>query len=64
MSNTRFGVPAVALHDGVVELADGTELRAGAFVVATGADPRRLPGQPEGVHTLRTLDDSLAACAL
>lgn len=58
--NTRFGVPAVALHDGAVELADGTVLRAGAFVVATGADPRRLPGQPEGVHTLRTLDDSLA----
>jgi NADPH-dependent 2,4-dienoyl-CoA reductase/sulfur reductase-like enzyme len=31
-------------------------------VIATGAAPRRLPGQPalEGVHLLRSLDDSLA----
>ncbi|HVW43367.1 MAG TPA: FAD-dependent oxidoreductase [Amycolatopsis sp.] len=58
--NTHFGVPAVALHEGAVELADGTTLHADAFVIATGADPRRLPGQPEEVHTLRTLDDSLS----
>ncbi|WP_236796088.1 FAD-dependent oxidoreductase [Amycolatopsis sp. GM8] len=58
--DTRFGVPAVALHEGTVELADGTTLDADAFVIATGADPRRLPGQPEEVHTLRTLDDALS----
>ena len=57
---THLGVPAVALHEGAVELADGTTFEADAFVIATGADPRRLPGQPEEVHTLRTLDDSLS----
>lgn len=58
--DTHFGVPAVALHEGAVELADGTTLRADAFVIATGADPRKIPGQPDEVHTLRTLDDSLS----
>ena len=58
--NTHLGVPAVALHEGAVELADGTTLTADAFVIATGADPRTLPGQPDEVHTLRTLDDSLS----
>ncbi|MFJ9590792.1 NAD(P)/FAD-dependent oxidoreductase [Streptomyces acidicola] len=56
----RLGVPVVALHEGVVELADGTTIEADAFVIATGATPRRLPGQPDDVHTLRTLDDSLS----
>ncbi|MTD53272.1 ferredoxin reductase [Amycolatopsis sp. RM579] len=57
---THFGVPATALHAGAVALADGTVLDADAVVIATGAEARRLPGQPPGVHTLRTLDDSLA----
>lgn len=38
----------------------GTQLPADAFVIATGAEPRKLPGQPDQVHTLRTLDDSLS----
>lgn len=56
----HLGCPATALHPGAVELADGTTLAADAVVVATGADARRLPEQPVAVHTLRTLDDSLA----
>ncbi|MDQ0379186.1 NAD(P)/FAD-dependent oxidoreductase [Amycolatopsis thermophila] len=58
--DTHFGVPAVGLTAGAVELADGRSLAADAIVVATGAEARRLPGQPDGVHTLRTLDDALA----
>lgn len=57
---THLGVPAVALHDGSVELADGQRVTADAVVIATGAHPRTLPDQPDTVHTLRTLDDSLA----
>ncbi|MEQ6900400.1 FAD-dependent oxidoreductase [Nocardioides sp. YIM 152588] len=41
-----------------VMLDDGTVLRTGATVVATGAVPRVLPGQPDGVSTLRTLGDA------
>lgn len=52
--------PAVELTEGRVVLASGTVLEGDALVVATGSDARRLPGQPEGVHSLRTLDDSLA----
>ena len=51
---------AVALRPGEVELADGASLHADAIVVATGLAARTLPGQPTGVHTLRTLDDALA----
>jgi 3-phenylpropionate/trans-cinnamate dioxygenase ferredoxin reductase component len=45
-----------------VTLADGTGVSYDGLVIATGAAPRRLPGQPEldGVFVLRTLDDSLA----
>jgi NADPH-dependent 2,4-dienoyl-CoA reductase/sulfur reductase-like enzyme len=43
-----------------VELADGASLHADAIVIATGLAARTLPGQPAGVHTLRTLDDALA----
>ena len=41
--------------------ADGEELRADGVIIATGAAPRRLPGQPDidGVVVLRTLADSL-----
>jgi len=48
-----------------VELQDGTVLSGDAVVIATGAQPRPLPGtealgQRDGLFTLRTLDDSLA----
>jgi NADPH-dependent 2,4-dienoyl-CoA reductase/sulfur reductase-like enzyme len=45
-----------------VTFADGTGVSYDGLVIATGAAPRRLPGQPEldGVFVLRTLDDSLA----
>ncbi len=44
-----------------VELASHETLRYDGVVIATGASPRRLPGQPElaGIHVLRSLDDSL-----
>jgi len=57
---THLGMRAVALRPGEVELADGASLHADAIVVATGLAARTLPGQPAGVHTLRTLDDALA----
>jgi NADPH-dependent 2,4-dienoyl-CoA reductase/sulfur reductase-like enzyme len=45
-----------------VALDDGTRVAFDGLVVATGARPRELPGQPRlpGVFTLRTLDDALA----
>ncbi|MER6415276.1 NAD(P)/FAD-dependent oxidoreductase [Streptomyces humidus] len=45
-----------------VRLADGREVRADGFVIATGAVARTLPGSAglAGVHTLRTLDDARA----
>jgi NADPH-dependent 2,4-dienoyl-CoA reductase/sulfur reductase-like enzyme len=65
---THFGMPAVALRPGggpgrpthELELADGATLHGDAVVIATGLAARTLAGQPEHVHTLRTLDDSLA----
>lgn len=60
----RLGVPAsgLSVDDRAVYLADGSEVPYDAAILATGASPRRLPGQPEaeGVHLLRTIDDSLA----
>jgi 3-phenylpropionate/trans-cinnamate dioxygenase ferredoxin reductase component len=47
----------------VATLADGTEIRYRACVLATGAEPMRLPvdgADLPGVHLLRTLDDALA----
>jgi NADPH-dependent 2,4-dienoyl-CoA reductase/sulfur reductase-like enzyme len=43
-----------------VVLDDGGELAYDAAVIATGAVPRRLPGEQavRGMHTLRTADDS------
>ncbi|MEV0171680.1 FAD-dependent oxidoreductase [Streptomyces sp. NPDC050803] len=59
-----LGTRAVGLdHAGrVVRLADGREVRADGFVLATGAAARTLPGSAglAGVHTLRTLDDARA----
>jgi len=48
-----------------VHLADGGRVGFDGLIIATGATPRRLPGQPDlpGVHMLRTLDDSLAVRA-
>ncbi|MBF6289934.1 FAD-dependent oxidoreductase [Nocardia farcinica] len=43
-----------------VVLDDGSEVAFDGLVVATGAGPRRFPGQPAGVHSLRTVDDALA----
>ena len=45
-----------------VELDGGQWLSFDGLVVSTGAVPRALPGTPplEGIHLLRTLDDSLA----
>ncbi len=60
----RLGVRATALDLAAHELAlsDGGHLRFDGLVIATGAAPRALRGQPAlaGVHLLRTLDDALA----
>ncbi|GAA4889071.1 NAD(P)/FAD-dependent oxidoreductase [Saccharopolyspora cebuensis] len=59
----RLGLAARALDTGeqAVELADGTRITTDAVVLATGARARELPtAVPEGVHTLRTLDDARA----
>lgn len=43
----------------IVRFEDGGELGFGDLVIATGAQPRRLPGLVgEGVHALRTLGDA------
>ncbi|RSM53361.1 FAD-dependent oxidoreductase [Actinoplanes sp. ATCC 53533] len=59
-----LGVPASALDLArqVVTLADDTRVPYDALVVATGVRARRLPGTDgvTGVHTLRSLPDSLA----
>src|SRR5215204_5117472 len=59
----RLGVRAVALHprDRNVLLDDGSTLTYDALVIATGAQPRRLPGiSGPGAHVLRTLDNARA----
>jgi len=60
----RLGRSATALdlERRVVTTDDGEEIAFDGIVIATGAVVRRLPGQPEleGVHVLRTLEDSLA----
>jgi NADPH-dependent 2,4-dienoyl-CoA reductase/sulfur reductase-like enzyme len=62
--DARLGVRAVELDLGgrTVRLTDGSAVAYDALVLATGAEVRRLPGQPdlEGLYMLRTLDDSLA----
>ena len=62
--DARLGVRAVRLDpaERTVHLSDGDALTYDALVIATGSEVRRLPGQPEldGLHMLRTLDDSLA----
>ncbi len=60
----RTGAAATGLEVGAhrVELEDGSSLDYDALIIATGARPRTLPGAAdlEGVHTLRTIEDSLA----
>ncbi|MFD5856688.1 NAD(P)/FAD-dependent oxidoreductase [Streptomyces chartreusis] len=57
-----LGTRAVALDhaERTLRLADGRQVRADGFVIATGAAARTLPGSAglAGVHTLRTLDDA------
>ncbi|GAA4617462.1 FAD-dependent oxidoreductase [Saccharopolyspora hordei] len=56
--------PAVGLDAATrtVRTASGGSYRADAVVIATGVRPRTLPGQEDldGVHVLRTLEDSSA----
>ena len=60
----RLGVRAVSLDTAArtVVCADGTVVPYDGLIVATGTRARTLPGTEgvAGVHTLRTLDDSLA----
>ncbi|MEU7860484.1 FAD-dependent oxidoreductase [Nonomuraea sp. NPDC049141] len=55
------GRQAVRLNaaDQHLTLDDGSRIRYDGLVIATGARPRRLPHHPDGVHTLRTLEDAL-----
>ncbi|MGB8858359.1 MAG: FAD-dependent oxidoreductase [Ilumatobacteraceae bacterium] len=61
--NLRLGVRAVELDTSTksLRLDDGSTVHYHGMIIATGASPRRLPGQPEldGVVELRTLGDSL-----
>jgi NADPH-dependent 2,4-dienoyl-CoA reductase/sulfur reductase-like enzyme len=58
----RLGCTATALdvERMTLTLADGSAVVADGFVLATGAAPMALPGQPAltGVHLLRTIDDA------
>jgi 3-phenylpropionate/trans-cinnamate dioxygenase ferredoxin reductase subunit len=60
----RLGARAESLDTGArrLTLADGSALAFDGLVIATGASPRLLPGQPQlhGVLALRTLADSVA----
>ncbi len=60
----RFGRVATALDpvSQTVTIDDGEALAYEGLIIATGASPRRIPGTPdlEGIHLLRTIDDSLA----
>uniref|UniRef100_UPI0035CAC351 NAD(P)/FAD-dependent oxidoreductase n=1 Tax=uncultured Sphingomonas sp. TaxID=158754 RepID=UPI0035CAC351 len=59
----RLGSGATALEAATRTLAfgDGSAERFDGIVLATGAEPRRLPGADMlGVHVLRTLEDAVA----
>jgi 3-phenylpropionate/trans-cinnamate dioxygenase ferredoxin reductase subunit len=53
-----LGDRVVAAGSGAATTATGRTFTHDAFVVATGARPRRLPDVPAGVHVLRTLADA------
>ena len=59
----RLGVRATALDTAArtIALGDGSTLGYDGLVIATGAAPRRLPGQPalDGLVELRTMADSV-----
>jgi 3-phenylpropionate/trans-cinnamate dioxygenase ferredoxin reductase subunit len=63
-TDLRLGCRALGLDAGArkLELEGGERVVVDGLLIATGASPRRLPGQPElaGVHVLRTLEDALA----
>ncbi|MBD2892081.1 Dicamba O-demethylase 1, ferredoxin reductase component [Actinomadura sp. RB99] len=57
----RLGAAATAIRpaERSLELADGSSLRAGALLIATGGRPRRLPGiEGDRVRYLRTIEDA------
>ncbi|GAB2835289.1 FAD-dependent oxidoreductase [Lentzea nigeriaca] len=60
----RLGVRAERLDRAAAEihLSTGEKIRTDGLVIATGGHPRTLPGAEHltGVHTLRTLDDTVA----
>lgn len=56
----RLGSRAVALVGTTVALENGERVTGDAVVIATGSIAQRLPAQPEGMVTLRGLDDALA----
>jgi len=56
----RLGAAATGLRGTTVELEDGSTVTGDAVVVATGVAARTIPGQPDAVWTLRTLDDATA----
>lgn len=59
----RLGCRAVSLNvaEREIPLSTGERVPFDRLVIATGGQPRRLPGQPtlEGLFVLRTLDDAL-----
>jgi NADPH-dependent 2,4-dienoyl-CoA reductase/sulfur reductase-like enzyme len=57
----RLGAAAVALEreTKTITLADGATTGYDRLIVATGCRARTWPGAPEGVHTLRDVDDAL-----
>ncbi|AYJ50345.1 NAD(P)/FAD-dependent oxidoreductase [Rhodococcus sp. P1Y] len=57
--DTYLGRPVIQLDGDAVRLSDGASITADIFVIATGSKARRLPGQPEAMTTLRTLDDAI-----
>ncbi|YCK79896.1 FAD-dependent oxidoreductase (plasmid) [Arthrobacter sp. D3-18] len=59
---SRHGVPARGLdiQERKVVLTDGSEINYDRLILATGVNPKALPGAQhlKGVHTLKTLDDA------
>ncbi len=52
-------VTAIAPQEHRIHLDDGRSFTYDRLLLATGAEPRRLPGDPAGVQYLRSLDDYL-----